>query len=399
MTATAAPLPALTDPALDGAIDTERLTTDAVTTDAAGRHVLRERRHERPPSARHLTDEQVEALGRELDELRDEVMGSLGTRDAAYIRSIIKTQRLLELGGRGALLLGANPVAWVAGTGMLSVAKILENMEIGHNVIHGQWDWMRDPDIHSTTWEWDFAAPAAGWKHTHNDVHHTWTNVVGKDRDVGYALLRMSPDQKWTPKALGNPLYNMILAPFFEWGIAIYDLELDEVAAGRKSTKALRRDLKLFGRKAGRQVVKDYVATPAVALLTGSALPALAGTFAANTIRNLWAHSVIFCGHFPKNVDQFTEEAIVGETRGDWYLRQVLGSGNISGSKTLHIMTGNLSHQIEHHLFPDLPSNRYGEIAPRVRAICEKYGLHYTSGPMWRQVAQAWGRVFRMALP
>ena len=41
--------------------------------------------------------------------------------------------------------------------------------------------------------------------------------------------------------------------------------------------------------------------------------------------------------------------------------------------KAMHLMTGNLSHQIEHHLFPDLPSNRYAEIAPRVEALFDKY--------------------------
>ncbi|HON73969.1 MAG TPA: acyl-CoA desaturase, partial [Dermatophilaceae bacterium] len=272
-------------------------------------------------------------------------------------------------------------------------------MEIGHNVLHGQWDWMRDPDIHSTQWEWDFVAPADGWKHTHNDVHHTWTNVVGKDRDVGYALLRMSEEQPWTWWNLGNPVYNMVLAPFFEWGIAFYDLELDEVAAGRKTKAALRRDLRKLGRKTWRQALKDYLATPAVAVVTGSAVPALIGTFTANTVRNIWAHSVIFCGHFPDGAVQFPAESVIGESRGDWYIRQMLGSANISGSKTLHLMTGNLSHQVEHHLFPDLPSNRYAEIAPRVRALCDTYGLPYTTGPMWRQVASAWARVFRMALP
>jgi NADPH-dependent stearoyl-CoA 9-desaturase len=153
----------------------------------------------RPPSAAHLTDEQVAEFGAELDAIRDEVLASRGQADADYIHRVIRAQRMLELGGREVLLFSVLPPAWVAGTAMLSVAKILENMEIGHNVLHGQWDWMRDPDIHSTTWEWDSVTPAAAWKHTHNDVHHTWTNVVGKDRDVGYTILRLSRDQPWHP--------------------------------------------------------------------------------------------------------------------------------------------------------------------------------------------------------
>ncbi|TLM82727.1 acyl-CoA desaturase [Pseudarthrobacter sp. NamE2] len=353
----------------------------------------------RPPAAAHLTDEQVAELGRELDAIRDEILAKRGAEDAAYIRRMIKLQRGLEISGRAALLVGKNKAAWVTGTTLLSLAKILENMELGHNILHGQWDWMRDPDIHSTTWEWDFVTPSRSWQHTHNDLHHRWTNVVGKDNDVGYNLLRMDEEQPWTPKALGNPLYNALLAPVFEWGIAIYDLELADYKEGRKSKEALLKDLKALGRKAITQFTKDYAATPALAMLTGSAKQALFGTLAANAIRNVWAHAVIFCGHFPEGTDTFTEDMVDGETRGDWYVRQMIGSANISGSKFMHIMTGNLSHQIEHHLFPDLPSNRYAEVAPRVREICQRYGLKYTTGPLIKQVGSSWAKVFKLALP
>ena len=353
----------------------------------------------RPPAAAHLTDEQVAELGRELDAIRDDILAKRGASDAAYIRRVIKIQRGLEISGRAALLMGRNKAAWVTGTTLLSLAKILENMEIGHNILHGQWDWMRDPDIHSTTWEWDFVTPARSWQHTHNDLHHRWTNVVGKDNDVGYNLLRMDDDQPWKPHNLGNPLYNAILAPIFEWGIAIYDLELADYQEGKKSKEALKRTSRPWAIKVVTQFTKDYAATPAVAMLTGSGKQALYGTLTANAVRNVWAHAVIFCGHFPEGADTFTEEMVEGETRGDWYVRQMIGSANISGSKFMHLMTGNLSHQIEHHLFPDLPSNRYAEVAPKVQEICKRYGLPYTTGPLLKQVGSSWAKVFKLALP
>jgi linoleoyl-CoA desaturase len=105
------------------------------------------------------------------------------------------------------------------------------------------------------------------------------------------------------------------------------------------------------------------------------------------------------CGHFPEGVETFERSSIEGETRGEWYLRQMLGSANISGSRAMHLMTGNLSHQIEHHLFPDLPSNRYQEIAPKVRDLFERYGLTYTTGSLPRQVGSAWKKVIRLSLP
>jgi linoleoyl-CoA desaturase len=345
----------------------------------------------------HLTEVDIKEIGRELDQIRDEVIASRGEGDARYIRRVIAVQRGLEAGGRVLLFASVLPPAWLAGTAALAVSKILENMEIGHNVLHGQWDWMRDPEIHSTTWEWDSATPANMWKHSHNFLHHAYTNVLGKDRDIGYSLLRVSPQQPWHPVYLAQPLYNAILAAFFEWGIAIYDVELERVWRGEKRWNEALTQLRDVLRKSGRQVLKDYVAFP---LLAGPAfLPTLLGNAVANLTRNVWAHTVIFCGHFPEGTEVFTEEQLDDETRGQWYLRQLLGSANIDGGSLLHIMSGNLSHQIEHHLFPDLPSNRYAEIAPRVRDLCRRFNLPYNTGPLRRQVASVWSRVCRLALP
>jgi NADPH-dependent stearoyl-CoA 9-desaturase len=345
----------------------------------------------------HLSDVDIDALGHELDAIRNAVLDDLGEDDARYIRRVIAAQRRLEAGGRGALLVSLFPPAWLAGTAMLSVAKILENMEIGHNVLHGQWDWMRDPEIHSANWEWDSASTADGWKHAHNYVHHTYTNVLGKDRDLGYSILRIEPDQPWHPVYLAQPIYIVPMALLFEWAIAIYDIELENVRAGKKPWPQAKAELGGLLRKARRQLVKDYIAFPA---LSGpSAIPAFLGNLTANAVRNVWAHTIIVCGHFPDGAHTFTEEQLEAETRGGWYIRQLLGSCNLDGPPLLHLLSGNLSYQIEHHLFPDVPSNRYAELAPKVRELCGRYGLPYTSGPLHRQYAQVVKRVLRLALP
>ncbi len=345
----------------------------------------------------HLTPEDIEAIGRELDAIREEVLETRGQRDADYIRRLIKIQRSLEVGSRAVLLISLFPPAWVAGTVGLSISKILENMEIGHNVMHGQWDWMRDPKIHSTTWEWDNASPADLWKHAHNELHHTYTNVLGKDHDLGYGLMRVDEEQPWSRAMLAQPLYNFLNMLVFEYGIAVYDLEIGKYLKGRKSKEEFSSGVTKVLRKVRRNALRDYVVHP---LLSGpSALPTLAANVTANVVRNVWTHSVIMCGHFPKGVETFTKKSIEGESRGEWYLRQMLGSANISGGPLLHIMTGNLSYQIEHHLFPDLPSNRYQEVAPKVQALFEKYGLTYVTGSMPHQVASAWAKIIRLSLP
>src|SRR5690349_8696205 len=220
----------------------------------------------------HLTPEDIEQIGVELDAIRQSIIDSRGERDAAYIRRVIDAQRKLELASRAVLLGSLFPPAWVVGTAGLAIAKIIENMEIGHNVMHGQWDWMRDPKIHSTTWEWDNASPSEQWKHSHNELHHTYTNVIGKDNDLGYGIMRVDEEQRWHPMYLGQPLWNFVNACFFEYGIAAYDLELGRnlrVPKDKRPAEFKENARKVLG-KIRKQATKDYVVHPVLSIPTGS---------------------------------------------------------------------------------------------------------------------------------
>ncbi|MGB9012689.1 MAG: acyl-CoA desaturase [Aeromicrobium sp.] len=345
----------------------------------------------------HLTDEEVESIGKELDDIRAEVEASRGQADRDYVLRVIALQRRLAAAGRITLLASMFPPAWLLGTALLGSAKILENMEIGHNAMHGQWDWMNDPEIHSSNWEWDTTQPAEQWKHSHNYVHHQFTNVLGHDNDVGYGILRMTRDQKWTPYNLGQPVYNALLALFFEWGVALHDLDIEAIRKGEKDPKLLKKQLKQIGDKVGKQTFKDYVMFP---LLTGPQFfHTLTANVTANLARNLWTYMIIFCGHFPDGAVHFTEEELEDETRAEWYLRQMLGSANFEGGKLLHLMSGQLGYQIEHHLFPDLPSNRYAEISVKVKDICKRYDIPYTIGPLHKQYGQTLRTIMKLSLP
>jgi linoleoyl-CoA desaturase len=351
----------------------------------------------------HLSTDEVEQLGRELDAIRAEVEESRNADDAAYINRMIRVQRGLATAGRVTLLAGlrnrrtAKP-AVVAGATLLGLAKILENMEIGHNVMHGQWDWMNDPEINSTVWEWDTVCSADHWKHGHNVIHHTWTNVLGMDRDIGYEIIRTTSDKPWNPVYLAQPVYSTLLMLLFEWGVGVHEVDFDKLAVGTPEQKAVQVELlRNFSRKAGRQIAKDYVLWPSLA---GPGFVDVAAADAiANVVRNIWAYTIIFCGHFPDGVHLFGKEVIEDESRAGWYLRQLLGSANISGGPAFHVLAGNLSHQIEHHLFPDMPSTRYKQVAPRVKALCARYGLPYNAGPLRRQFGTTTRKIWRYALP
>ncbi|HLR98306.1 MAG TPA: fatty acid desaturase [Mycolicibacillus parakoreensis] len=353
------------------------------------------------PAFAHLTEADVENLGVELDAIRRDVEDSLGERDARYIRRTIAAQRVLEVSGRVLLAASAKRSAWWAGTATLGAAKIIENMEIGHNVMHGQWDWMNDPEIHSSSWEWDMTGASKHWKFTHNFQHHKYTNIMGMDDDVGFGMLRVTRDQRWQRFNLLNVVFNTILALGFEWGVGLQHLEIGKIFKGRDDRRATLVRLREFLSKAGRQVLKDYLAFPALTALSPAATfrSVLTANAVANVIRNLWSNAIIFCGHFPDGAEKFTKDDLADESRGQWYLRQMLGSANIDAGPAMRFMSGNLCHQIEHHLYPDLPSNRLAAISVRVRALCDEYDLPYTTGPFLVQYARTWRTIAKLSLP
>jgi NADPH-dependent stearoyl-CoA 9-desaturase len=343
----------------------------------------------------HLSTTDVEALGAELDDIRRDIEDSRGARDAAYIRRTLSFQRALEIGARLLIAASRSRTGWFAGIAGLAFAKSVENMEIGHNVGHGQWDWMNDPEIHSTTWEWDMAGLSSQWRYSHNYRHHVFTNVLDMDEDLGFGVMRMSQDQPWQPIHLLQPLRNLLLAIGFEWGIALHGLDAARDRAESKTEKSAQS--RAVVTKIARQMFKDYMVFPA---LNGSRWRrTLAANVTANVLRNLWAYVVIFCGHFPDGAQTFTAAVVDDESKSQWYLRQMLGTANFDAGPFMAFASGNLCYQIEHHLFPDLPSNRYAEIASRVRPLCEKFDLPYTTGSLLRQYLQTLRTIHRLALP
>ena len=343
----------------------------------------------------HLSEADLDAFAASLDDIRRDVEDGRGAKDRAYVRRTIAFQRCLELASRLVIAGSRRRRGWWLGTLGLAAAKSIENMELAHNIGHGQWDWMNDPEIHSTTWEWDMAGLSSQWRFSHNYRHHVNTNVVGVDDDLGYGVLRVSRDQEWNRSYLFAPLRSVLLAIGFEWGIALHDLYSEQERATTEAEKSAHGRALL--RKIGRQMGKDYALYPALSRRRWRRT--LGANVTANVLRNVWAYVVISCGHFADGAEQFDPNTLENETRPEWYLRQMLGSANFDAGPVMAFMSGNLCYQIEHHLFPDLPSNHYAEIARRVRALCSEYQLPYTTGPLLWQYLTTVRTVCKLALP
>lgn len=346
-----------------------------------------------------LTPEQLQSFGDEMHAIHQRARSSVGAEDVAYIRRIVRLQTGCEIAGRAALFASFVPALWLTGTALLSASKILENMEIAHNVMHGQYDFSGDPALSSRTYEWDSACPSDQWRRSHNYMHHTFTNVRTVDHDLGYRMMRVDEHEPWRPANVLQLGFAGLLATFFQWGVAVHDLDFRRYlfTPDRERTDEDRERLRGILRKSWRQVRKDYVLFP---LLAGpSAAAVFTGNLLANLARNVWAALVIYCGHFPEQAETFAPETLEGEGRGHFYLRQLLGSANFDGPRWLHIASGHLSHQIEHHLFPDVPAWRYPALSREVRAVCAKYGLPYHTGSLPSQLFSAFKRIARLSLP
>ena len=348
--------------------------------------------------SRELSYDEIQAFGAELDALRKETIAKLGKEDADYIYKIRNFVRYSEIGSRAALMtMGWLPPVWLAATATLGISKIVENMELGHNVMHGQYDWMNEPSLRGSSFEWDTVCTADNWRHTHNYMHHTYTNVREVDHDIGYGVLRIFPEQKWEPRFLLNPIMAGVLAVTFEWTLSLQSLELEKLQTGEKTWADVRKQLPPMFAKMRKQFAKDYLFFPLIA--GPNFLPVITGNIVANVIRNFWTFSIIFCGHFTEDAETFDKSVLENETRGHWYLRQLRGSSNIAGGKVFNILSGNLSHQIEHHMFPDVPGMRYEEMSVKVKEICARYGQHYNTGSFTKQFSTVVGRIFKYALP
>lgn len=349
--------------------------------------------------SRYLSKAEVEAFGAELEAIRKRVRADLGEKDVAYIKRIMRLQRRLEKGGRLALQFNFfNPLIWAGGVAALTVSKVLHTLEMGHNMMHNQYDWTNDPELMGKNFEWYFLSPGAHWRHHHNIYHHKYTNIIGKDRDIGYGVLRMAEEQPWHPARLvTQPLIVVAHIFAFEWMLAMYDLEVEKIVDGRWRWQDHREQVMQVLRKMAKMKSREYLINP---LLAGPFfLPVIAGQFTVNVLTSLWWFALIYCGHFPDGVHMFTQEECENETRAEWYVRQILGSCNIEGDTLFHVLSGHVSCQIEHHLFPTLPGHRCAEVAPEVRALCEKYGLPYNTGSLAKQLGGTLKRIARCALP
>jgi NADPH-dependent stearoyl-CoA 9-desaturase len=380
--------------------------------------------HQVRPQVGPSTAEGLLAFQQELDDIRARVLSHLGEEDARYVKTLLWLSRGLVVLGRGLLVLGAWfwPTWWL-GVLALTVSHLIETMELGHNLMHGQFNWMNDRRFSGKDFRWGFACEPEDWRHFHNLTHHHYANVLGRDRD--YGSLRLSAEKPWRPAHLAQPFMALVSAVSFEWGVAVHNLQLERRKADPEGFA--RRHGALWPRTRARMAFiarREYVWWPLVGAAAGAALAwatagqvsghamwaawtgawqggtaVLLGNVMASVFRSVWGFFIIACGHFTAEAHMFDEADLAGETKAQWYLRQVLSAANFRGGTWLQVLSGHASHQIEHHIYPDLPSNRLAQIAPWVEEVCKRHGVPYNTGSLGWQVWTVVLRIVRHSFP
>jgi NADPH-dependent stearoyl-CoA 9-desaturase len=344
--------------------------------------------------------ERLRRFGVELDAIKTRVEADMGASDVRYVRRLDRFSHGCELVGRLLIHFSFEPVGFGAGVLALWVHKQLQATEIGHAALHGAYDKLAGAEgYRSASYRWQIPIDEASWHTMHNVRHHGNTNVAGRDADIHFGPVRLTEQTPWAQIHRWQlPFTVLLLFPNFAFGINLHASGLSDlwVDNGQPTgldflpdrSKASRR---LAVRNALRKWIpyygKEYVLFP---LLAGPMFwKVLLGNWLAETMRDIYSAATIFCGHVGEQVKSYPTGTKAG-SRGQWYAMQVEATHDFEVGWPWNVFCGGLDRQIEHHLFPKLPAQRLRQIAPEVRAVCDRYGVEYKT--------DRWGRVLRRAL-
>jgi NADPH-dependent stearoyl-CoA 9-desaturase len=355
-----------------------------------------------------LQTSEYRAFGQELDELRRRVVGQIGEEDVRHLKKVERFSRTMEVAGRVLLHFSFEPVGFFAGVGALWLHKQLQATEVGHMALHGAWDGLPGCErFDSQTFEWDFPIDEEAWRYGHNIRHHQYTNIAGKDPDIHFGSVRLTEHtpHRWKnwfqlPIAVGitwpnfglfmNGHFTGLIDVYFGNGRGGFDFIED-----RSRNSVMQAHKKAF-RKYVPYYLKNYLLFP---LLAGPGfLKVLFGNWLAETLRDVYSAATIYCGHVGEETAAYPE-GTRAHGRGEWYAMQIEATNNFEVSLPISILCGALDKQIEHHLFPRLPPNRLRQIAPEVRALCEKHGIRYRTGSWGSALKGALKRIARLSRP
>ncbi|MCA9697594.1 MAG: fatty acid desaturase, partial [Myxococcales bacterium] len=333
-------------------------------------------------------EERFRSFGQAIDDIRERAQARVGLEDLERVRRLDRRSRTLELVGRGLIAFTPGPLGFAVGVTALWLHKQLQATEVGHTVLHGAFDKIEGAGrYHSDTWWWEVPIDEEAWHEGHNLRHHQHTNIAGKDPDIHFGPVRLTEHTPWDARRnrAQLPFSLFVLFPNFGFTMNAHFTGITDLHVGNgrpgghdfipdRSWATWRRAYGRAWRKYLPYYGKEYVLFPALAgpffwkVALGNAL--------SEVMRDVYTAATIFCGHIGEDVAAYPE-GTRARGRGQWYAMQAEASSNFEVPLPVSILCGALDRQIEHHLFPKMPTQRLRKIAPEVKAICAEHGVRY----------------------
>ncbi len=354
-----------------------------------------------PTSARADRTDPYAAFGAELDALKKRTLAEIGdgAEDVKYVKALDRFSVAMEVIGRVLIHVSPEPISFFLGVGCLFLHKQIQATEIGHTSLHGAYDKFEDAEeFHSKTYSWDTPIDEESWRLGHNVKHHGFTNVAGKDPDINFGPARLTEQTPWNPRhRFQVPFVLGVLFPNFGMLMNFHFTGMSDVIYGERNGRTLEvlpdlspESKKLAWKRTLRKFLpyyfRNYVFFP---LLAGPFFwKVLLGNWLAETMRDIYSAATIHCGHIGHDVASFPE-GTKPKSRGEWYAMQVASANDFEVPWAVSVLCGGLDLQIEHHLFPTLAPQRLRQIAPEVRAICERHGIEHKRASWWATLKKA----------
>lgn len=329
----------------------------------------------------------------DLHELYARTKAKIGDEDIRHIEKIDAYSKAIKARSLELLQNGKSDNAFKHGVILYILHTLLEFSELGHNIMHGGYNHLPNAgQYHSDKFEWNFLIDPEEWKTMHHQNHHPFTNIVGKDHDIGYSFMRFFAAQSWYGHNAIQPAI-FALMTFSSLPFTIFTATSAARTQGRKvfSRATFAKSIALVKKHALRNYVKEPLAAKPTRMLH-----TLMGNYLGATLGSDLVAFILALEHHAPNVKLFADTGD-HETEEQYFVRQIYGTTNFTPSQQLNayfkkilerevyfanrpdfeVFYGGLATHLEHHLFPDLPCNRQREIVEDVKTILAKYDLPY----------------------
>lgn len=219
------------------------------------------------------------------------------------------------------------------------------------------------------------------WKQKHNTLHHTYTNVAGKDDDLDVnGMLRLSPEQALKPWHK----YQHFYAPFLYGFLSLYLLfysDFQRVISNKIGDTPLqqykKRDLTFF--LTSKVLYLAYAL--AIPMIWHNPLVVIGYFLFGHFIFGLTLSIVFQLAHTVIETD-FPVPNDKGQMPYSWIEHQIRTTCNFAPNNGLvTFYCGGLNYQVEHHLFHRISHVHYPKISKIVQKTCEEFNKPYHVSP------------------